>query len=146
MLKLIILEAPLLYCYVSYHHQIKTISSSGKSHGRWGNQIINNKKDLTWGKLQKWLPYHCPIWHESQNKSQNWPLFTNFALLSCCIQMCWTQVFWLSVVPTGFWMTPLASVSVKTDSPKTAVAQAGNWTTKPVRKASDISKNSYLNW
>ncbi|XP_056883509.1 vascular endothelial growth factor C-like isoform X2 [Takifugu flavidus] len=33
---------------------------------------------------------------------------------------------------TGLWMKPLASVSVETDSPKTAVAQAGNWTTQPV--------------
>lgn len=41
-------------------------------------------------------------------------------------------------------MTPLASVSVETDSPKTAVAQAGNWTTKPVRKASDIKKKDIL--
>nr|XP_046238830.1 uncharacterized protein LOC124055758 isoform X2 [Scatophagus argus] len=50
----------------------------------------------------------------------------------CGFQRRWTQVCWRSVGPTEFWMSPPASVSVETDSLRTAAIQAGNWTTTPV--------------
>lgn len=106
--------------------------------------VANTEMEKNWKNCSFHSNSHCPKWEEEQKKCTIWPLFTDFALLSHCTQTCWTRVFSLSVVPTGLWMNPPASVSVKTDSPKTAAVLAGNWTIKPVSKSSDVTYTIYL--
>lgn len=114
------------------------MSSSGKcGRGKYGNGKNEEIVHLT-------VTLIAVNERKNKRKCKIWPLFTDFALLSHCTQTCWTRVFSLSVVPTGLWMNPPASVSVKTDSPKTAAVQAGNWTIKPVSKSSDITYTTYL--
>lgn len=81
-----------------------------------------------------------PTTTERQNKAGITTKYRFFTSSACVLQRLWTRVCWLSVGPTGFWISPPANVSVEMDSLRTAAIQAGNWTTTPVRRAEALKK------
>lgn len=92
--------------------------------------------------LQTCREHCCVSGSKMFGKKKKTKLEKKLNTLSCCFQRYWTQVFWLSVGPTGWWMSPPVSVSVEMDSQRTAADQVGNWTTIPVRRVLVIEKNS----
>lgn len=82
-------------------------------------------------ELQR-LPFPATFYFSNANLAMRLPLFLNSS--PCHFQRCWTPVCWLSVGPTGFCRSPPVNASVGTASRKTAAIQAGNWTTRPVRR------------